>query len=98
MPLGTAARVEALRVLVLAGPDARASLTADECDLLLETCAGVARMADSLPGPRPRDRGRVARDGIALLLELSCPRVDQGLRHALARAIEDVVVRRLSTA
>ncbi|MEX0429503.1 hypothetical protein AB3X52_17940 [Nocardioides sp. DS6] len=98
MPIATATKVEVLRVLVQAGPAARALLSSAECDLLIETCADVARMADDLPGPQPRDRGRAARDGTSLLLELGCPRVDGQLRGALARAVERVVVRRLSVA
>lgn len=98
MPLATAAKVEVLRVLVVAGPAARARLTAAECDLLVEICGDVARMVHVLPGSHPRDRARAARDGTALLLELSCPRVDAELRVMLARAVERVVVRRLTTA
>ena len=98
MPIATATKVEVLRVLVHAGPAARARLSPDECDLLVETCADVATMADALPGPLPQDRGRAVRDGVSLLLELGCPLVDRQLRHDLARAVERVVVRRLTQA
>ncbi|MEP9383742.1 hypothetical protein [Nocardioides sp. KR10-350] len=98
MPLATAAKVEVLGVLVRAGREVRATLSAADCDLAVETCADVAAMANRLPGALPHDRGRAARDGVALLLELGCPRVDPTLRLRLARAVEQVVVRRLTAA
>lgn len=97
MRVGTTARVEVLRALVLAGPAARADLTPDECDLLVETCASVAGMSDILPGGTVGERGRAAYDGVALLLDLGCPRVDPALRQRLA-AVVAAVVRRSSPA
>lgn len=90
MPLATAAKVEVLRVLVRAGRTARSSLTAEGCDLIVDTCASVAAMGPTLPG----DAARATRAAVELFLAHDCPTVHPRLRHDLALAVHDVVRRR----
>lgn len=90
-PTGYGAQVELLGALVRAGRQARESLTAAECDLIVDICSQVIAMAPTLPGG---DIGRAARCGTQLLLDHSVAGVDAGLRSSLARAVERIVVRR----
>jgi hypothetical protein len=88
---GFASEVELLGVLVRAGKQARETLTATDCDLIVDICSQVIAMAPTLPGGHI---GHAARAGAELLLENSVPGVDAGLRAELARTVETIVVRR----
>lgn len=98
MSLTTAAKVEVLGVLVRAGREARAALTPEECNVIVETSAQLAAIAPTLPQPDPGARGRATRDALRLFLSVDCPSVDVALRDDVARAVEYVVVRHRATA
>lgn len=98
MSLTTAAKVEVLGVLVRAGREARAALTPEECNVIVETSAQVAAIAPTLPDVNPGDRGRAARAAIVLFLSVDCPSVDGALCDEVARAVEYVVLRHRATA
>jgi hypothetical protein len=91
MSSGFAAEVELLGVLVRADRDARETLTATDCDLIVDVCTQVIAMAPTLPGGHI---GHGARNGAQLLLEHTVPGVDPRLRDELARTVETIVVRR----
>ncbi|MBO0842783.1 MAG: hypothetical protein J2O46_06330 [Nocardioides sp.] len=98
MSLTTAAKVEVLGVLVRAGREARAALTPEECNIIVETSALLAAMAPTLPATTPDARGRAARAALELFLSVDCPTVDVALRDEVARAVEYVVVRHRAAA
>lgn len=89
--MSSGAEVELLGVLVRAGRGARETLSAAECDLIVDICSQVIAMGPTLPGGQI---GRAARCGTQLLLDHAVPGVDAALRTALAEAVEAIVVRR----